>query len=198
MYNNNMPMSVASTQLQRLMRGRAVRRLAEMKDARPKSLASSWMAAVAVQRMWRGLNGRRKLGQVGCSMSTGRARSGLKNEPGPFFPCLVHTADEKEMESSWKIQGGGRFAGLVGSVEGGWCVGHKTHCTRFSSRNRGTYVPIASTCDQRNQVCIDSTGAPSSCFAQTAEQAATCKSHGQPDPRRDITKSLAVLRRLPS
>lgn len=52
------------TQLQRMVRGRAIRRLSQVEEGRPKGLASSWMAAVAVQRVWRGLRGKRKLGQV--------------------------------------------------------------------------------------------------------------------------------------
>ncbi|CAM9781123.1 unnamed protein product [Scytosiphon promiscuus] len=42
---------------------RAIRRLSQIEEGRAKSLASSWMAAVAVQRIWRGLKGQRKLGQ---------------------------------------------------------------------------------------------------------------------------------------
>eukprot|EP00903_Cladosiphon_okamuranus_P017045 g15710.t1 len=52
----------AAVELQRIVRGRAVRRVAEIDEARSKHQASSWMAAVAVQRLWRGLKGR-KLGQ---------------------------------------------------------------------------------------------------------------------------------------
>ncbi|CAM9378456.1 unnamed protein product, partial [Ectocarpus sp. 4 AP-2014] len=53
----------AAVELQRIVRGRAVRRLSRIEEGRPRSQTASWMAAMAVQRMWRGLKGRRKLGQ---------------------------------------------------------------------------------------------------------------------------------------
>lgn len=42
-----------------------MRKVVHIEDEQQKHQAASWMAAVAVQRLWRGLKGRRKLGQVG-------------------------------------------------------------------------------------------------------------------------------------
>ncbi|CAM9127005.1 unnamed protein product [Pylaiella littoralis] len=54
----------AAVELQRLVRGHAVRKLAHIQDERDKSLAAAWMAALTVQRLWRGgLKGKRNLGQ---------------------------------------------------------------------------------------------------------------------------------------
>lgn len=53
-----------------------MRLLAQLEEGRPKSQAASWMAAVAVQRLWRGLKGRRALGQVGGRVSAGRGKRG--------------------------------------------------------------------------------------------------------------------------
>lgn len=42
--------------------------MSHVEEGRPKTLAVSWMAAVSVQRFWRGLKGR-KLGQVSKGIS---------------------------------------------------------------------------------------------------------------------------------
>ena len=64
------------TQLQRIVRGRAVRRMAEIEESRSKDHAASWMAAVAVQRLWRGIKGR-KLGQVSTGQNLFMALIGV-------------------------------------------------------------------------------------------------------------------------
>lgn len=51
-------------QLQRIARGGAARQMLRIQEIRKREQAALWTVAVAVQRMWRGLKGRRRADQV--------------------------------------------------------------------------------------------------------------------------------------
>lgn len=70
-------------QLQRIVRRRHVRRLANIEEEKTRRQLATWVAAVAIQRLWRGLVGRKKFGQVRAS---GSPRHELLDTKFYFFP----------------------------------------------------------------------------------------------------------------